>query len=238
MDKYRLVPNENRYMDFQYDSPFYDNAEDGVHLREANVVYPYGAQVGRQPQGLGLGFEHAGLLPPDMDLFNQDMQDMKKNLAYGGGQFSTPSMSEASNGRAKKPSVTTKKPKGARAAIPVEKKVKKAGGKSSSKQDAKKGRGSLKGGGADDGGQVDEHEVKRMKRLLRNRVSAQLARERKKKYVLGLEKKAKESDKKIKELQDAVRKLTDENASLKTKLLKSSGATQESNEEKPMATLS
>lgn len=234
MDKYRLVPNENKYMDFQYDSPFYDNVEDGVHLREANVVYPYGAQVRGQPQGLGLGFEHAGLLPPDMDLFNQDMQDMKKNLAYGGGQFSTPSTSEASNVRAKKSSVTTKKPKGARAAIPVEKKVKKAGGKSSSKQDAKKGRGSLKGGGADDGaGQVDEHEVKRMKRLLRNRVSAQLARERKKKYVLGLEKKAKESDKKIKDLQDAVRKLTEENESLKAKLLKF-GVKQETDEETPV----
>ena len=80
---------------------------------------------------------------------------------------------------------------------------------------------------------VDEHEVKRMKRLLRNRVSAQLARERKKKYVLGLEKKAKESDKKIKDLQDAVRKLTEENESLKAKLLKY-GVKQEIDEETPV----
>ena len=64
----------------------------------------------------------------------------------------------------------------------------------------------------------NELEVKRMKRLLRNRVSAQLARERKKQYVLGLEKKSKESDKKIKDLQDMVKALTKENELLKVQL--------------------
>jgi len=57
-----------------------------------------------------------------------------------------------------------------------------------------------------------------MKRLLRNRVSAQLARERKKQYVLGLEKKSKESDRKIKELQDKVKALASENEALRRQL--------------------
>lgn len=66
-----------------------------------------------------------------------------------------------------------------------------------------------------------EKEIKdeqRMRRLLRNRVSAQLARERKKHYMQGLEKKARDNEKKIKELVETNAKLLKENQKLKEML--------------------
>ncbi len=69
-----------------------------------------------------------------------------------------------------------------------------------------------------EGKDIDEYELKRRRRLLRNRVSAQLARERKKQYVQGLEKKALDGDKKIKELQASLNKLKKENEYLKAQI--------------------
>ena len=69
-----------------------------------------------------------------------------------------------------------------------------------------------------EGKDIDEYELKRRRRLLRNRVSAQLARERKKQYVRGLEKKALDGDKKIKELQASLNKLKKENEYLKAQI--------------------
>ena len=58
-----------------------------------------------------------------------------------------------------------------------------------------------------------------MKRLLRNRLSAQQARERKKHYVSGLEKKAEEYANLIAELQERNEKLVKENDDLHLKVL-------------------
>ena len=71
---------------------------------------------------------------------------------------------------------------------------------------------------AKQGSKADAKDEQRMRRLLRNRVSAQLARERKKHYVQGLEKKSKESDKKIKELNDTNKRLMKEIEKLKEEL--------------------
>ena len=62
----------------------------------------------------------------------------------------------------------------------------------------------------------DEKEAKRLKRLLRNRVSAQQARERKKSYLSSLEDKNKEHEQTIAQLQQQVRTLERENQMLRT----------------------
>ncbi|GAB2223043.1 hypothetical protein Droror1_Dr00017178 [Drosera rotundifolia] len=60
-----------------------------------------------------------------------------------------------------------------------------------------------------------DKESKRLKRLLRNRVSAQQARERKKAYLSELEVKAKELEKKNSELDERVSTLSNENQMLR-----------------------
>jgi transcription factor HY5 len=60
-----------------------------------------------------------------------------------------------------------------------------------------------------------EKEAKRLKRLLRNRVSAQQARERKKSYLTNLEDKAREQDQQIEQLQQRVKTLERENVMLR-----------------------
>jgi len=186
MDKYRLVPNAN--MDFHYDSPYYDD-----------ITNDAGASGLRTAEEGGLAFhEQSGLFPPDVNL----LQVGPDVLSYG------PAVpAEAPNGKKK---AARKSPKG-KAAYGVQKKGKKNG---------KAAAGSAEHPGAAaamsaEGRAAEDYEVKRMKRLLRNRVSAQLARERKKQYVLGLEKKAKESDQTIEELEGKIRDLTEENAELK-----------------------
>ncbi|CAL8469560.1 g9101 [Coccomyxa elongata] len=61
----------------------------------------------------------------------------------------------------------------------------------------------------------DEKEAKRLRRLLRNRVSAQQARERKKSYVSNLEAQAKQSEQLIAKLQQEVKTLERENVMLR-----------------------
>ncbi|KAK9820724.1 hypothetical protein WJX74_003911 [Apatococcus lobatus] len=61
----------------------------------------------------------------------------------------------------------------------------------------------------------DEKEAKRLKRLLRNRVSAQQARERKKSYVSSLEDRAKELESQISNYEQKVNKLEKENGMLR-----------------------
>ncbi|KAH7422154.1 hypothetical protein KP509_13G093700 [Ceratopteris richardii] len=65
-----------------------------------------------------------------------------------------------------------------------------------------------------------EKEHKRMKRLLRNRVSAQQARERKKAYVSDLEARTKELEQRNAELEEKLSTLQQENAMLR-KIIKS-----------------
>lgn len=60
-----------------------------------------------------------------------------------------------------------------------------------------------------------EKEHKRMKRLLRNRVSAQQARERKKAYVTDLEARMKEIEQRNAELEEKVSTLQQENSMLR-----------------------
>lgn len=62
----------------------------------------------------------------------------------------------------------------------------------------------------------DEKEAKRLKRLLRNRISAQQARERKKTYVQSLEQRAKEHEDRAQQLDERVRQLECENKVLRT----------------------
>ncbi|GAA0184533.1 DNA-binding transcription factor [Lithospermum erythrorhizon] len=68
-----------------------------------------------------------------------------------------------------------------------------------------------------------EKENKRLKRLLRNRVSAQQARERKKAYMIDLEVKVKELETKNAELQEKLSTLQNENQMLR-KILKNTTA--------------
>ena len=224
MDKYRVVPtNENKYMDFQYDSPFYnDITADGAPRAGRDGSQGY-AQYGPGPwdggrlgqPGAGLAFDQAGLFPPDINL-------LPDGLDYMQGLPSTSDALHHGKARAGSRKDAGAAAKGKSPLGVVDKKVKKPqkvsgqqGGRSGAK---KSGRGGdkLEGQGqAEAGSAVEEYEVKRMNRLLRNRVSAQLARERKKQYVLGLEKKTKESDKKIRDLQEEVRRLTEENLQLK-----------------------
>lgn len=65
-----------------------------------------------------------------------------------------------------------------------------------------------------------EKEHKRMKRLLRNRVSAQQARERKKAYMSDLETRTKELEQRNAELEEKVSTLQQENSMLR-KIIKS-----------------
>ena len=62
---------------------------------------------------------------------------------------------------------------------------------------------------------TDEKEAKRLKRLLRNRVSAQQARERKRAYVDGLEGRAITAEKRCSELEASVARLEAEAAMLR-----------------------
>jgi transcription factor HY5 len=61
----------------------------------------------------------------------------------------------------------------------------------------------------------DEKEAKRLKRLLRNRVSAQQARERKKSYVSNLETKAKEMETQLEQKEQRIKTLERENVMLR-----------------------
>lgn len=61
----------------------------------------------------------------------------------------------------------------------------------------------------------DQKEVKRLKRLLRNRVSAQQARERKKSYVSTIEEKVQEQDQQLAQYKQHVQKLERENGMLR-----------------------
>jgi len=61
----------------------------------------------------------------------------------------------------------------------------------------------------------DEKERKRLKRLLRNRVSAQQARERKKAYMSTLESRSKETEQRVLALEQQVNKLERENFMLR-----------------------
>eukprot|EP00894_Picocystis_sp_ML_P001285 jgi/Pico_ML_1/51802/g2649.t1 len=68
------------------------------------------------------------------------------------------------------------------------------------------------------GSKGEEKDVKRAKRLLRNRVSAQQARERKKYYVSNLEKKAKDLEEKVSQMEARINKLEHRNQALSHKL--------------------
>lgn len=70
-------------------------------------------------------------------------------------------------------------------------------------------------GGRKRGAEPAEKEHKRLKRLLRNRVSAQQARERKKAYVIELESRAKELEQRNAELEEKVSTLQQENSMLR-----------------------
>lgn len=72
------------------------------------------------------------------------------------------------------------------------------------------------------GGASADKEHKRLKRLLRNRVSAQQARERKKAYLSDLEVRAKDQTLRIEQMEEKINTLTNENAMLR-QLLKTSG---------------
>lgn len=73
------------------------------------------------------------------------------------------------------------------------------------------------------GGASADKEHKRLKRLLRNRVSAQQARERKKAYLGDLEVKSREQVRKIEQMEEKLNTLTKENAMLRQLLRTSSG---------------
>ncbi|KAJ4957176.1 hypothetical protein NE237_013959 [Protea cynaroides] len=77
-----------------------------------------------------------------------------------------------------------------------------------------------------------DREYRRLKRLLRNRVSAQQARERKKIYVNDLESKAKELHDMNSELEEKISTLTNENAMLRKVLMNTRPKVDESIEPK------
>lgn len=100
--------------------------------------------------------------------------------------------------------------------IPAKRKASGRGG-SRAKRAGSNG-GSRKSSKANNQGQCtedEEMEQRRMRRLVRNRISAQQARERKKAYLSGLEGKLKSMEERSKSLQDAVLRLQQENASLR-----------------------
>jgi len=207
MDKYRLVPNEkqyytdNNYMNYQYGTPFYEGGEQSSR-QAGSGGFQYGDA--RMP---GFPSFDTGLFPTD----EGHLLDDKRNLEYI-QQMQQIAASDLENSTKGKKNSRASNPKGT--SIPVDKKVKKNGKGPAAKQPV-----ALTGKASTAKDAVDELEMKRMKRLLRNRVSAQLARERKKQYVLGLEKSVKESDKKIKELHDTIQRLMKENEALKHRLV-------------------
>ncbi|KAK9795192.1 hypothetical protein WJX73_001694 [Symbiochloris irregularis] len=73
----------------------------------------------------------------------------------------------------------------------------------------------------------DEKEAKRLKRLLRNRVSAQQARERKKSYVHTLEGKSMEQEEALSQLEARVKVLERENVMLRSVIKNMKGETDE-----------
>ncbi|XP_068664079.1 transcription factor HY5-like isoform X2 [Aristolochia californica] len=75
-----------------------------------------------------------------------------------------------------------------------------------------------------------DREYKRVKRLLRNRVSAQQARERKKVYVNDLESKAKELQDRSSELEEKISTLINENAMLRKVIMNTRAKVDESAE--------
>ncbi|GFQ04917.1 transcription factor hy5, partial [Phtheirospermum japonicum] len=72
-----------------------------------------------------------------------------------------------------------------------------------------------------------DKENKRLKRLLRNRVSAQQARERKKAYMVDLEARVKELETKNSELEERASTLQNENQMLRQILKNTTGGSQE-----------
>lgn len=211
MDKYRLVPNDKQYytdnsygMNYQYNSQFYEEGEQSDPRPSSQFQYGDGRMPGMLAYDPSLSFANDESLLLDSDFkksldYVQHLQQQQQLAAQN---------AQASGRKVKK----SPKTKGATQHV-VDKKIKKNGkGAGKPQQAASAGQRVMKNEGD------NELEVKRMKRLLRNRVSAQLARERKKQYVLGLEKKSKESDKKIKDLQDMVKALTKENELLKVQL--------------------
>ncbi|KAM2656578.1 hypothetical protein EV1_012057 [Malus domestica] len=77
-----------------------------------------------------------------------------------------------------------------------------------------------------------DKEYRRLKRLLRNRVSAQQARERKKVYVNDLESRAKELDDRNSKLEERISTLVNENAMLRKVLMNTRPKVDESIEQK------
>ncbi|KAM1191447.1 hypothetical protein PS2_011736 [Malus domestica] len=77
-----------------------------------------------------------------------------------------------------------------------------------------------------------DKEYRRLKRLLRNRVSAQQARERKKVYVNDLESRAKELDDRNSKLEEKISTLVNENAMLRKVLMNTRPKVDESIEQK------
>jgi len=220
MDKYRLVPNvkqyyvDNNYMNYQSygGTPLFGEGEPSSRPQSSSHNFQYGD--GRMPHGM---------LPYDPFVNEESLlldSEIKKSLDYiqhqqQMAQSGPSSISEQLSSREK----AMKKAMKSKTSMPnaiQDKKIKKNGKATSKKQSQQETNGDKGVAAKDDA--TEQLEVKRMKRLLRNRVSAQLARERKKQYVLGLEKKSKESDKKIKELQDKVKALTSENEALKKEL--------------------
>ncbi|KAL5717177.1 hypothetical protein ACHQM5_010238 [Ranunculus cassubicifolius] len=78
-----------------------------------------------------------------------------------------------------------------------------------------------------------DREYRRLKRLLRNRVSAQQARERKKVYVNDLESKADELQDKNSKLEEKISTLSNENTMLRKILMNTRPKVDESIEPKP-----
>ncbi|OVA16603.1 Basic-leucine zipper domain [Macleaya cordata] len=77
-----------------------------------------------------------------------------------------------------------------------------------------------------------DREYRRLKRLLRNRVSAQQARERKKVYVNDLESKAKDLQDKNSKLEEKISTLVNENTMLRKVLMNTRPKVDESSESK------
>mmetsp|Transcript_19376 Transcript_19376/g.40774 ORF Transcript_19376/g.40774 Transcript_19376/m.40774 type:complete len:254 (-) Transcript_19376:2502-3263(-) len=239
----RLVPNDNNLppyysgennfgMQYQYNPAYFGSSSDErlERARErgdapAALNYgQYGGDGARLPPGM-LPFDTGLFSNGAHELLTQEHDSYRK--AFGEymqlGVASSHGGAMAAGAKAKKGKGAKDKPSAKLTS--VDKKVgKKAGAKAATKPGGKEAAGPAASKSENGDGAPNEHEAKRMKRLLRNRVSAQLARERKKQYVLGLEKKAKESDKKIKELQDKVKKLTKENETLKAALAEKGSA--------------
>lgn len=228
MDKYRLVPNakpyyvDNNYMNYQTyggTPAFFGEGGDQSGQRQASSQhnnFQYGD--GRMPAGMMPAYdpfsnEESLLLDSEIKKSLDYIQHQQQIAQNGGG---IPGQMMRSGGGEKGKRNTKPKNATPTSVMQDSKKIKKNGKAHVRKQKQPATFGDERAVGKEDG--TDQVEVKRMKRLLRNRVSAQLARERKKQYVLGLEKKSKESDRKIKELQDKVKALASENEALRRQL--------------------